>query len=214
MGVITRGILGGFRKKTGSVVGAYWRKLDIIRALPRASGKAASPLQMAHRQKFALVAAFLSEASDLIEVGFYSSDTGTAMNKAVAYHLREAVTGAAPDWKIDMSKFKYSVGRLKLPVNVHAAAQCDQRIRFEWDGANNDDKYTKPDHLVTFVVFNASKQRFVSKVGATTRSAGSYELQLPENFEGDTVHLYISFSSLATKQHSNSLYVGEVVMTC
>ncbi|RZK61166.1 MAG: hypothetical protein EOO95_16865, partial [Pedobacter sp.] len=68
MGLIKQGILGGFRKKTGTVVGAYWRKLDVIRALPRNSGKGATQLQINQQLKFGLVTSFLSNISGLIDV--------------------------------------------------------------------------------------------------------------------------------------------------
>jgi hypothetical protein len=52
MGIIRQGILGGFRKKTGSVVGAYWRKLDVIRGLPRKSSKPPTIAQLNQQLKF------------------------------------------------------------------------------------------------------------------------------------------------------------------
>ncbi|MGF1925184.1 MAG: DUF6266 family protein, partial [Bacteroidia bacterium] len=122
MGTIKLGILGGFRKKTGTVVGSYWRKLDVIKALPRSSGKAPTQLQIEQQQKFALVTGFLGEFSELIDTGYKADGSFTPMNMAVAYHLKEAVTGNSPFYAIDLTKFKYSQGRIKLPDTVTATA--------------------------------------------------------------------------------------------
>ena len=212
MGLIRQGILGGFRKKTGSVVGSYWRNLDVIRALPRNSGKAPSQQQIEHKKKFAMVTAFLSKASGLIDAGFKTGDTATPMNKALAYHLKEAVIGLWPNFTIDMQKFKYSVGSLELPDDVIVAGLAGGVIRFEWDRINEADKFINPGDTVTVVAYNPSKERFVKEVAAVTRGVGEFELQLPQSFAGETVHLYISFSSTIKKLNSDTSYLGTSIV--
>ncbi len=212
MGLIKQGILGGFRKKTGSIVGAYWRKLDVIKALPRSSGKAPTQPQIEHKQKFALVTSFLSKASGLIDIGFRSDDTVTPMNRALSYHLKEAVIGTYPDYAIDMEKFKYSVGSLEFPDTVSVEVISDRKIRFQWDRTTEIDKYINPTDTVTVVAYNSAKQRFVKQVAATTRGMGEYELQMPEAFDGEEVDLYISFSSVTKKINSESRYLGKVTL--
>jgi hypothetical protein len=212
MGLIRQGVLGGFRKKTGAVVGAYWRKLDVIRALPRSSGKAPTQLQIEHKQKFAMATSFLLKASGLIKAGFRSEDTLTPMNKALAYHLKEAVIGAWPDFAIDMEKFRYSIGNLEMPDTIGTEVLGDGKVRFEWDRTTDSDDFIKPSDTVTVVAYNSDKQRFVKKVAATTRGTGEYELQLPEVFAGDTLYLYISFSSVTKKINSESRYLGTVTL--
>jgi hypothetical protein len=214
MGLIKQGILGGFRKKTGSVIGAYWRKLDVIRALPRSSGKPATQQQIEQKLKFAVVTSFLSKASGLIDVGFKSTDTVTPMNKAVAYHLKEAVVGSFPDFTIDMAKFMFSIGSLELPYSTATEVVVGAKIRFEWDRTDEeDDKLIKASDTVTVVVYNADKQTFVKQTAATTRETGFYELQLPQAFVGDNLHLYISFSAANKKVNSVSQYLGAITLT-
>lgn len=212
MGLIKQGILGGFRKKTGSVVGSYWRKQDVIRALPRSSGKPPTQQQIEHKQKFAAVTSFLSKASGLIDAGYRSGDTQTPMNKAVAYHLKEAITGAWPNFAVDMQKFKYSIGSLELPFSVGVAMLPDAKARFEWDRTTDNDKFISPTDAVTVVAYNTDKNVFVKQVAATTRSIGYYELELPEVFMSDNLHFYISFSSTLKKLNSESKYLGAFIL--
>lgn len=214
MGVIKHGILGGFRKKTGTVIGAYWRTLDVIRALPRRSGKAATQAQLEQQQKFALVTAFLGNFSELIEVGFMATLPATPMNEAVAYHLKEAITGTSPDYAIDLPKFRFSAGKVELPDPITASAIPGSKIRFEWDGNQIvEGKFIDPSDKLTVLAYNPLKEKFVKVFAATTRDMGEYDLKLPASFEGDTVHLYISFVSGIKKLNSNSFYVGTAIVT-
>lgn len=208
MGLIKQGILGGFRKKTGTVVGAFWRSLDVIRALPRSSGKAPTQLQLEQQQKFGLVTAFLSNISELVDAGFKSSGPATAMNRAVAYHLKMAVTGTYPGYFLDMPKFKYSIGKLELPQNVTATAVAESKVRLEWDGITDVGKFISPTDTLTVVAYSVERQKFVKAAAITTRGTGMYEMEMPSSFVGDEVHVYISFSSTTSKRNSDSLFVG------
>lgn len=215
MGVIKHGILGGFRKKTGTVIGAYWRKLDVIRSLPRSSGKAATQLQLDQQQKFGLVTAILSEISELIDAGFYSaSDTATPMNKAVSYHLKEAIAGTSPNFNFDATMLMYSVGKLELPLDVTASEVNPGAVTVNWTGNTAEGKYNFATDKATFLVYNSTKQKFVKVADVVARSVGEYEMVLPVNFVGDTIHVYMSFKSVVNKKlKSDSVFVDTVALS-
>ncbi|MCY1518784.1 hypothetical protein D9M68_535090 [compost metagenome] len=212
MGIIKHGILGGFRKKTGSVVGAYWRRLDVIRALPRSSGKAPTPAQADQRLQFGLVTAFLSGISDLIEVGFASTASiNTPMNKAVAYHLKNAIGGVSPDFSINMEALKFSSGKLELPLNMIAGAQPATGIHFSWNGNDTEGKYNEASDRLTFLVYNPAKKKFVKVINAVPRSANNYTLQLPADFAGEQVYCYYCLNSVSKKNlKSDSNFLGSL----
>ena len=58
MGTIRKGILGGFSGTVGTVVGANWRGMDVIRSRPKSSGSNPTPAQLMQREKFALAIKF------------------------------------------------------------------------------------------------------------------------------------------------------------
>lgn len=213
MGLIEQGILGGFRKKTGTVIGSYWRRLDVIRALPRKSGKAPTQSQVEQQQKFGLVTAFLGNFSELIDVGFKSTGSATPMNIAVAYHLKEAVTGFSPNFEIDLAKFRFSLGKIELPYIVTATSLAGGKIRFVWDGITSEGKFIDPSDTVTVMAYNVTQQKFVKVLAATERSMGEFEMQMPLAFDGDEVHLYISFYSVIKKLNSNSMLIGTDIVS-
>jgi len=212
MGLIKLGILGGFRKKTGTVVGAYWRRLDTIRAMPRSSGKAPTQLQINQQIKFALVTSFLSNISPLIDVGFkVAGSILTPMNLAVAYHLKEAITGTEPNFELDLSKVKFSDGRLDLPLEMTVVAVAGAVMEISWPYTETDDKFIDGTDMLSLLAYNATKQKFVRASLVAARSATTYSFQLPANFTGDQVHIYGAFSSVRKKLlNSNSTYLGVI----
>lgn len=212
MGIIRQGILGGFRNKTGSVVGAYWRDLNVIRALPRVSNKPATQAQINQRFKFGLVTGFLSGLSDQIDAGFKKgAGSVSAMNAAVAYHLKTAITGVAPNFTLDYTKLKFSTGKLSLPASVGVDVTAPARLDFNWtlDGANA--KYKDATDMVNVLVYNPTKNQFVSLMNAAPRSALGFNLPVPPDFTGDTVHTYLSFTSTLKKGlSSNSIHIAAI----
>jgi hypothetical protein len=209
MGTIKKGILGGFSGKVGTVIGASWRGIDYMRSLPKKSSKAASQAQVNTRNRFLLVTSFLRPISSLIAIGYQSYKSGiTPLNAAIAYHLKEAVTGTAPNYTIALPKFIYSRGELMGANTPKATAVTGAKLDFSWlaDGANmllSGDK-----DKVILVVYNPVKQRFVLLTDAAERSALKAELQLPADFIGDGVHCYMSFVSADGKSVSTNNYVG------
>ncbi|WP_316814088.1 DUF6266 family protein [Pedobacter heparinus] len=214
MGIIRQGVLGGFRNKTGSVVGAYWRNLDVIRGLPRVSNKAATQAQLNQRFKFGLVTGFLARIGNIIDLGFGSGNGSTsAMNEAVSYHLREAITGVAPNFTIDYTKLKMNRGKLLLANAIEVAVTIAARVDFIWLNTVPDGKYKDATDMANVLVYNPVKDSFVTLPAAAARTALGYNLLLPGDYSGDEVHAYISFSStIKRKLVSDTYYVGEFIV--
>jgi hypothetical protein len=210
MGIIRQGILGGFRNKTGSVVGAYWRNRDVIRALPRVSNKPPTQAQLYQRFKFGMVTGFLARIGSIIDLGFGSGNGATSpMNEAVSYHLREAITGVAPNFTIDYTKLKMNSGKLLLAESIEIVSDTAAQLEFNWLNIAPDGKYKDATDVANLMVYNPVKDSLVILTGAAPRSGLTYILQLPGDYSGDEVHAYISFSSVINKKLvSRSFYIG------
>ena len=52
MGIIKKGILGGFSGKVGNVVGASWKGIDYIRSLPSTVRNPRTPRQVKQELSF------------------------------------------------------------------------------------------------------------------------------------------------------------------
>ncbi|RZK77233.1 MAG: hypothetical protein EOO92_13270 [Pedobacter sp.] len=210
MGIIKGGILGGFRNKAGAVIGSYWRRLDIIKGIPRISGKAPSQKQIDQRAKFKLVTGFFAWISDLIDIGYkHLSEIDTPMNVAVSYHLKEAITGTSPNFTIDYSKVKFSQGSLKMPNSMSVISTTPGELDFTWVNFGSEGKKQDDSDTLTILVFCPSLFEFVSIRNVATRSAQAYTLSLPVELSGEEVHVYVSFNSVRVPELvSSSRHMG------
>ncbi|MES2828141.1 MAG: DUF6266 family protein [Bacteroidota bacterium] len=214
MGIIKSGILGGFRNKTGDVVGSKWRTLDIIKGLPRINGKPASKKQALHRSKFKLVTEFCSWMSELVDVGYKNlSNTDTPMNVAVAYHLKDAVINDDENFRLDYSKIAFSQGRLLLPRAMSAIVTNPSEILISWSNYGSEGKYQDDTDIISVMVYNQALHEFVTVKSRVVRSAETLVLSLPAEFSGEVVHVYAAFNStITTNLVSMTEYLGEVAV--
>ncbi|ACU04040.1 DUF6266 family protein [Pedobacter heparinus] len=213
MGKYKKGILGPFRGKVGTVIGAIWRGIHYLRSLPDVGEDNPTAAQLNVRAKMALVSLFLKRIKALINVGYQKFNNGiTPLNAATSYHLKYAITGTSSlNYALDFEKVVFSAGDLLAPkgaeVNITLAAKLD----FAWvndaepDSTNGTDK-------ATLLVYNPTKDKLVTLVAAAPRSAEAYVLSVPGDFSGDGVHAWISFVSADGKQVSDSVYVGEFIV--
>lgn len=214
MGIIRKGILGGFRKKTGTVVGVAYRNKDVIKSLPRASSKKATSKQIAQRKVFGMVTSYLSNFGAFIDVGFRLSGSDTSpMNDAVAYHLAEAITGTGLNVEIDHTKLKFSRGKRELPHIMEVKLSANLAVEFTWQPRPTEDKFNHPLDQVTLVVYNPVKNIVIGVNDAALRSAGKATLVMPGLFTGDELYCYISFNSVTSPlMCSNSRFIGKLTL--
>lgn len=208
MGIIRKGILGGFQNKVGTVVGSSHKGKDIIKSLPRISGKPATLLQRNQRTKFGMATAFLSRISEFVDDRYKKKGSSSSMNQAVSYLLKNAMTGIGPNFTIDYTKLQFSSGKLYNPDTYSVDVTAPGKVDFNWslDGLNS--KYHDATDVINVLVYNPTKDRFVSLMAAAPRSAKKFVLQMPLDFVGDEVYCYFSFSSTKKSNlHSDSVYV-------
>ena len=209
MGTFKKGILGGFSGKVGTVVGSNWRGLDVMRSLPKKSGLSPTPEQVAQRQKFALVVGFLSPLTNILSAHYgIASGTSSRLNNAVAYHLKEAVTGNGPNFDIDYAKVLISKGEVIGAKDGLVTAQAGA-LKIDW--ANNSGQVlAETNDLLLAVLYNSDKAQFVLAEGEATRMETSVEIAVPAAFSGDTVHVWLGFVNAGQKKASTSVYLGTV----
>ncbi|MDO8994555.1 MAG: DUF6266 family protein, partial [Daejeonella sp.] len=70
----------------------------------------------------------------------------------------------------------------------------------------------KPGDKVMLLVYNPEKSQYVFTTDGDNRSTLADSMDLPADFVGDTVHVWIAFISADKKTVSTSLYISEVVI--
>lgn len=214
MGIIHGGILGGFKKKTGAVIGAYWRSLHTMRGLPRKSNKPPTEAQLLQQTKFKLVVEVLSYISPLINAGYQArAKISTPMNLAVKEHLQNAILVVAGVPTFDYTKLKFSEGPLLTVLDMSFATTVVGQIELDWTHNLNNDIDVDASDKLSVLAYNKDKDRYVRVYGVAPRSAGSYVMTLPGEWSGDKVMCFYSFNSIKKKNLvSDSVYLGTLTM--
>lgn len=214
MGIIRKGILGGFSKKTGPLVGAIYRNQNVIKMVPVKSSKAATQAQLDQRLKFGMVSSFLCQISELINTGFASGKGNLdPMHKAIAFNLANAIDSGSPDISLDLKRIRFSDGKLALPDHAAIEALPGCKVEFSWVDDGVEEEHRAPGDSCTLLVYNPVKGSFIYHINASTRFEKFFVLPVPDAYAGDTVYCYLSFNSLKNKRLvSQSLFLGTVLV--
>lgn len=211
MGKYNKGILGRFRGKIGTVVGAVWNGVSYMRSLGDYTDNPTTA-QLNARAKVSLVMPFLAEIKTLINPGWASREKKglTAMNAASSYHLKNAVSGVAPLYTINYPQVVFSVGGLDGVELPDVATGSGLSIDFTWTPQTTFMGGGAPTDKATMLLYCPLEDKFVFVKGVTPRSAGTYNMLVPSLFSGNMVHAWIGFVSADGKLVSDSTYVGTV----
>lgn len=210
MGIQHLGAFGGFRNKTGALVGHRTGGQNVITAIPHPSNKPPSVAQINQRAKFGMLVSFLRRMTSLIRVGFQDAreQKQSAFSAAITENYYKAITGVAPNFTIDYAKLVYSKGLLSIPYNPTVVIDTPATVKVSWLAYFEADSGSATD-MATIVLYNPTKGKFVKLTGASARSTLTFNLPVPADFAGDECHVWISMVSANGKLVSDSQYIGE-----
>lgn len=212
MAKILNGILGGFSGKVGTVIGACWKGIDYMRGLATSVTNPNTPAQIEQRARFSLIIAFLRPLTGLLRTGFRSAAIRqSAFNAAMAYNVKNAISGAYPAFAIDYPKVLFSRGSLAGVLNPTCVAAADNRLNFTWDDNSQEFNSMASDQAV-LVVYNPFRKQAVTLFGGASRVTGAENILLPEVFTGDTVECYIAFMGASGSEISDSQWVASLTV--
>ena len=212
MARITKGILGGFSGKVGTVVGASWRGQDIIRSTPKPGSRRATGKQALQQLKFRLVIGFLKPLSG-IQSRYFGSASGSKsrVNLAVSYTISEAVGVVADVPELVYSKVLITKGELAGFQNGAAAAKAGNLITLTWQDNSAQDNASATDRA-GIVCYSEALGTFEIFESVAARSALSAEVTLPDYHLRKEVHVWAYFSNTGETSASNSAYLGTLTM--
>jgi hypothetical protein len=184
------------------------------RKTPTKSNKPGSLEQQDQRSKFGLVTHFFRDLGDMINLGYQYQKTGpTPMNVAVKYNQENAVTGIYPNYALDFSKIMLSnpngIGEIDPGFAPTAVPAAGATVNVSWQVNRNAYKATSPDDRLCIIIYSVTKKRFIVYDRVVSRSALTYEVELPFLFRGDVCHGYMFFVSPKGKEVSTSEYLGQ-----
>ena len=212
MGTIKQGILGGFNGKVGTVIGASWKGITYMRGIAASISNPKTEAQLDQRARFATTLQFVKPLISFLRIGFKNQAVKmSAYNAAFSYNIKNALSGAYPDYLIDYPSALVSMGTLPGALNPAIASTVTGEVNFTWENNSTDSNAADSDKAL-LVVYNPSKKRSVNVVGGNSRASGSQIVTVPASFTGDEVQCYVGFQNANQSVVSNSEYAGPVVV--
>ena len=210
MGTYSKGILGSFTGKVGTVIGSSWNGIDYMRSLPRPSSKAPTALQLAQREKFGLVTKFVAPIKALLNLGFKNAAVKkTGVNAAVAEIIENGLTATSP-YQINYPNMLISKGSLTGAMNGGVTGGSAS-VTIDWDDNTGSGNATGTDKAI-ILVYNPAKFQYVYTMQGVARSLTTQNMALPTSFATDTVHVWLAFITEDESQVSTSIYAGQTTI--
>lgn len=209
MASIKKGILGGFSGKVGTVVGASWRGIDIIRSLPKESQKEPSEKQLLQQDKFRIAVTFLQPLKSIQSLYFGSgSGVKSRVNLATSYTISEAIQVVADVPELVYSKVLITKGELSGFQNAAVAMQAGGVVEISWEDNSTQGNASAGDQ-VSVVCYCKDLKDFQIFEGIAVRSDLSVTVTLPNFCVGKPIEVYIYLNTEKQTFASNSFYLGE-----
>ncbi|MBC9796790.1 DUF6266 family protein [Sinomicrobium weinanense] len=208
MAIISKGILGGFSGKVGTVVGANWRGKDIIRSTPKPSSKEPTNKQLLQQMKFKLVVGFLQPVRSIQQL-FFGTRSGarSRINLAVSYTINEAVEVVNDMPQLVYNKVLITRGDLAGFQNAALNNQAGGVLTLSWEDNSIQGNASATD-LVNLVCYCPETETFESFLQLAKRTDLTATVTVPELFTGKEVQVWAYFNNEMQTKACNSPYLG------
>jgi len=208
MAKITKGLLGGFSGKVGTVVGYTLYGIDRMRSLPdRTAPPTANELK--NRSRFKLVQEVVNCIKDLVKVGFKDYWTVSGGTRAaLSYNRQFALKTKGEGDYIDPAEFKISGGTLPGLTTPVVVQEREDMLRFNWKAVAIDGG--SPYDQVMLLAIDMENRKAAYQCTGNFRSSGTELLQLPQVLKGKEVDLYIAVVAKDRCSQSESQYLGRL----
>jgi hypothetical protein len=174
MGKIKQGILGGFRGKVGTVIGASWNGISYMRGLAQSHKNPKTAAQTTQRSFFKEVLDIASQFSDeQMKFLFPENVGGMTRHNALVKQLTEFAAVDGDTKSVDLGNIN-SLGNAPtddLPEVTIAAA--GENLTISWDGANAFRAEHGEEYPVIFVTNVTKKKVYLVPSTATIGTDGA-----------------------------------------
>ena len=208
MAIISKGILGGFSGKVGTVVGANWRGKDIIRSVPKRSKRKPTDAQILQRMKFAKVVDFLQPIRGIINQ-YFGGNSGyrSRYNEATSYILKNALEMDNDLPVVVAERVLITKGDLmglqQLTLTVGGTS-----LQADWQN-NAGQGNAETTDLVNLVGYCEENGLYLLFEEVAQRDSESITLEVPEYFEDKELDMWYFLNTEQKNKASTSMYIGK-----
>lgn len=209
MAIIKQGILGGFKKKIGSVVGSSWKGIATMRSLPLSVANPKTAAQVSNRNRFKTCSEFASEILSAVIKPLMDRFAGQMSGYNYFCKLNKAVFAnpSIPTW----GSLVISKGKMLAPTSSEVMVG-ENNIQVTIDPEAGDRYALQTDKLYA-LVYNSSEKEilFQGDTGKTRADeTWTHNFDLVQS-EGDKIHVYLAFLRADNSEVSNSAYKSATI---
>lgn len=191
MGKYKQGILGPFMGKVGQVIGRVWNGIYYMAAVPSAVKNPNTNLQRRVRARFAKLGRMAQQFRSAILLGFKGVKKMTVYDRFVQLNWPQ-VTAIGPD-SVEVNYGMLQCAQGKLAGIVFGAVDYGETqhltISVAMDGTSGSGMGADADDDVYLFAYCPDLE--IGTLSAPVkRSATAVTLSLPNNWDGQTVHVY------------------------
>ncbi len=204
MAIIKQGILGGFKKKIGSVVGSSWKGIATMRSLPLSVANPKTAAQVSNRNRFKACAEFASQILASIIKPLMDRFAGQMSGYNYFTQLNKEVFAnpSAPVW----GDLVISKGKMIAPV-MDSAGMSGSKLTVDLDTSASDRYGLPSDKIYGLIVGSTSRKVLFAGDTGATRQDGDFEVELSDIPSTEThLKVYMSFLRADGSEVSNSSY--------
>ena len=198
MGKIKQGILGGFKGKVGTVIGASWNGIAYMRGLPQSVKNPKTAAQLQQRAFFKEVQDLVGQLSlEQLKFLFPNSAKGMSRRNALVQQLSAEAIADENGKHVDLASI-VTLGNAPtadLPdVTVSAdTVEGSDVLKMQWD-TDNDWRSTHADEYPTIFVANVTKKKiFLVNSTAVVGASGEASFTVPLAAYGESADEFSGF---------------------
>ena len=182
MGIIRRGILGGFSGKVANVVGSSWKGIAVMRALPLSVTNPKTVGQVEQRSAFSIISKL---ASSILTVWVKPLwDRSAQSMSGYNAFIQQNVDIVKADKGLIIKNLTMSKGKLGQTATTGIGSAVADQVSLEWDGTPTGSFQMSTDKFYA-LVFNDESKLIGSSSGVVDRSREQLSIDLSDVNVGD-----------------------------
>lgn len=183
------------------------RDINFLRFLDQ-SYPAGSTMQLGQRDKLRMIIDIFETIVFLIRAVYkHLKKKKTDAGAAAIDNLAKAITGEFPNVSIDFSKVSILSGDLASPCGSMHHIPGSDKLSFSWGNCAQCNS-NRTDELMAMIYRPDTSEFWCEQNLGITRADGFCTIDVPANFHGASVHVWLAYRSADQKEYSDSRYMG------
>jgi hypothetical protein len=212
MAIVQNPVIG---RAYGSVGGIVFSKIfgkNTMRSKPLGVKYSKSDTQAIQRNKFTVAVELGRSILGTVRYGFQQMAVGkSAFNAFISYTTKNATTVTELEAAIDYTKVVVADGTLEGVIGLTATAVTLNKVDLAWTDNSGQGNALATD-ISAYVLLNTTKKEELTNNIGAVRDAETQSIEVPEEWIGDDVEVYLFFGTVKGDSVCNSEYAGKVVV--